>query len=70
VTKTNRFHACATCQHYQVIKLPDRNVYRCSRLGFETKPHFAFNCWQPKDKVLQLMKKQGIRVEDYTNERT
>ncbi len=64
VPTANRFHACATCQHYQVIKLDSHTIYRCSRLGYETKPHFKFNCWQPKEKVLQLMKKHGIEVED------
>ncbi|KMJ60492.1 hypothetical protein AB685_02175 [Bacillus sp. LL01] len=64
MTKGNRFHACATCKHYQVIKLERGTVYRCSRLGYETKPHFKFNCWQPKENVLQLMKKEQRKTEE------
>ncbi len=70
MTISNRFQVCAACQHYQVIKLNTHNVYRCSRLGFETKPHYKFNCWKPKEKVLQLMKRQGIVWEENSNERT
>ncbi|MCG1023113.1 hypothetical protein EKQ44_15845 [Sutcliffiella horikoshii] len=66
---TNRFHACATCQHYQVQKWASATIYRCSRLGYETKPHFKFDCWQPKENVLQLMKKEEIKRRN-NHERT
>lgn len=33
-------------------------VYSCSRLGYETKPTYTFNCWDPKDHVLRLMEKE------------
>ncbi|MCM3617298.1 hypothetical protein M3936_06890 [Sutcliffiella horikoshii] len=58
ISKVNRFHACATCIHYHVIKIDTRTIYRCNRLGYETKPYFKFECWQPKENVIQLMKKE------------
>ncbi|WP_316246606.1 hypothetical protein [Sutcliffiella horikoshii] len=69
ITKVNRFQACATCKHYQVLKLNTRTVYRCSRLGFDTKPHYKFDCWQPKDNIIQLMKKEQINWRN-NHERT
>ncbi|TYS74834.1 hypothetical protein FZC75_02940 [Sutcliffiella horikoshii] len=69
MTKVNRFHACATCKHYQVIKLDTHSIYRCSRLGFETKPHYKFDCWQPKENIIQLMKKELIHWRN-NHERT
>ncbi|WP_317987116.1 hypothetical protein [Sutcliffiella rhizosphaerae] len=58
MSKHNRFHACATCQHYEVVKSQERTRYHCSRLGYDTRPHYQFNCWQPKENVLKLMEKE------------
>ncbi|XKE51449.1 hypothetical protein LG279_11880 [Sutcliffiella horikoshii] len=69
MTKVNRFHACATCKHYQVIKLTTHTIYRCSRLGFKTKPNYKFDCWQPKENIIQLMKKEQINWRN-NHERT
>lgn len=30
-------------------------TYRCVRLGYETKPKYQFNCWEPKPHILKLM---------------
>lgn len=52
------FHACATCIHFQSVKLDNGMVYRCKRLGFETKPQYKFDCWVPMPHVKKLMDKQ------------
>ncbi|WP_419465927.1 hypothetical protein [Bacillus spongiae] len=55
----NRFHCCATCIHFQANKTTRGMVYYCERLGYETKPTYVFNCWEPKEHVLLLMSKKG-----------
>jgi hypothetical protein len=57
------FHACATCIYYLVEKKNSQITYKCSRLGYETKPTHKFNCWTPKEKVIKLMKKRGLLKE-------
>jgi hypothetical protein len=54
----NRFHCCASCIHFRVTKQEDGVKYFCSRLGYETKPHYQFHCWNPKNEVQKLMKKE------------
>lgn len=60
----NPFHACASCVHFQAEKGKDGMLYRCSRLGYETKPNYAFNCWKPKEQVRKLMEKRMGRRYD------
>jgi predicted RNA methylase len=56
----NRYHCCATCRHFSAQKREGGGmVYHCVRLGFETKATYAFHCWDPKDHVKKLMKKQA-----------
>jgi hypothetical protein len=52
------FHFCATCMHFKAERKSDRMVYYCSRLGYETKTNYKFNCWTPKNSIIDLMKKQ------------
>ncbi|KIL48882.1 hypothetical protein KP77_20930 [Jeotgalibacillus alimentarius] len=33
-------------------------LYFCKRLGYETKPDYRFNCWEPKEHVKKLMEKR------------
>lgn len=56
--KTN-YHVCATCIHFIASKTEHKMLYRCERLGYETKPTYSFNCWQPKEHVIRLMNKRG-----------
>ncbi|KHF41769.1 hypothetical protein [Halalkalibacter okhensis] len=56
---TNRYHCCATCTHFGAEKKAGRMQYHCVRLGFETKPVYKFNCWEPKEHVKKLMKKRN-----------
>nr|WP_270182500.1 hypothetical protein [Alkalihalobacillus sp. CinArs1] len=52
----SKYHCCATCIHFEIVKNP-RTSYRCKRLGFETKPTYRFDCWEPKDVVKKRIKK-------------
>ncbi|WP_079509490.1 hypothetical protein [Mesobacillus jeotgali] len=54
---SNRFHACATCVNFQAEKQNGKMRYYCSRLGYETKSHYQFACWDPKEHVKNLMSK-------------
>ncbi|CAM3447045.1 MULTISPECIES: hypothetical protein [Brevibacillus] len=56
--QTNPFHCCATCIHFRVEKERDKVGYRCSRLTYETRPDYRFQCWTPKEGVLRLMEKR------------
>ncbi|WP_230494754.1 hypothetical protein [Pseudoneobacillus rhizosphaerae] len=51
------FHCCATCEHFRALKSVGSMNYLCSRLGFETKPKFQFNCWNPKENIKRLIEK-------------
>jgi hypothetical protein len=59
--KTNRYHCCATCVNFKPEKTNQGMRYFCVRLGFETKPDYQFNCWEPKPHVVELMKKEDDR---------
>lgn len=54
----SRFHCCATCRHFAINKTGERIIPYCARLGYETKPDYQFNCWDPKERVKQAMKKE------------
>ncbi|TYS18873.1 hypothetical protein FZC78_05080 [Rossellomorea vietnamensis] len=56
--KKNRFHACATCEHFSAKRVSGKMLYLCTRLGFETQPQYEFNCWSPKEHIRNLMKKE------------
>ncbi|WP_096154329.1 MULTISPECIES: hypothetical protein [Bacillus] len=60
VKQTNRFHACATCIHFERIKIEKKMFDRCKRLGYETKAHYQFTCWTPKEEVKKLMDKEKL----------
>ncbi|AMA73919.1 MULTISPECIES: hypothetical protein [Aneurinibacillus] len=54
-----KYHCCATCRHFQVVKQPGQKTsYRCARLGYETRPVYQFNCWNPKEIVSERMKQE------------
>ncbi|MGE6260285.1 hypothetical protein ACQKCU_20795 [Heyndrickxia sporothermodurans] len=54
----NRFHVCATCIHFLAKKKVQGMQYFCSRLGYETKPNYTFNCWSPKEHIKELIAKE------------
>ncbi|PYZ91978.1 hypothetical protein CR194_17420 [Salipaludibacillus keqinensis] len=52
------YHCCATCIHFAHIKKNNKTDYFCARLGFETKPAYKFNCWEPKEHIKRLISKE------------
>ncbi len=60
----DRFHACATCINFRTEKAEGRMKYFCSRLGFETKTNYQFDCWDPKENVKKLMAKNNPKIEE------
>jgi hypothetical protein len=63
MTGENRFHCCATCEHFLTEKREQGIVYRCSRLAYETRPEWQFHCWSPKERVKRLMAKEMNRTD-------
>ncbi|MGR6898911.1 hypothetical protein [Rummeliibacillus sp. BSL5] len=51
------FHCCATCQYFKAERVAEGMKYYCSRLGYETKPAYKFDCWDPKEHIIKLMNK-------------
>lgn len=60
----NPFHNCATCIHFRAVRNDGKMAYFCSRLGFETKTTYVFDCWTPKPQVIQLMEKRLKKTEE------
>lgn len=60
MAKKNQYHACATCVNFVSTRKDKKMVYFCSRLGYETKTDYVFDCWEPKENILKLIKKQGL----------
>ncbi|RDI43050.1 hypothetical protein [Falsibacillus pallidus] len=59
----NPYHVCASCIHFEASKVNGHMKYYCKRLGYETKPDYVFNCWDPKKKVKDLMIKRSKEAE-------
>ncbi|WP_299093202.1 hypothetical protein [uncultured Metabacillus sp.] len=57
------YQVCATCIHFEALKIDRKMKYLCRRLKYETKPNYSFQCWDPKDHVIRLMKKRGNKNE-------
>ncbi|GED72395.1 hypothetical protein BRE01_60970 [Brevibacillus reuszeri] len=57
------FHCCATCIHFRVEKGMSGVSYRCSRLTYETRPDYRFQCWTPTERVKRLMEARQKRAE-------
>lgn len=53
-----KFHCCATCIHFLAERRNEKMFYMCTRLGFETKTTYQFDCWNPKENVKKLMDKE------------
>ncbi|WP_419878918.1 hypothetical protein [Brevibacillus centrosporus] len=60
----NPYHCCATCQHFRVEKTTGKVSYRCSRLTYETRPEYQFQCWSPKENVKRLMDARHEKTEE------
>ncbi|MBY6037257.1 hypothetical protein KUV80_11355 [Fictibacillus nanhaiensis] len=59
--KINRYHCCATCVHFKPEKTDHGMRYHCERLGFETKPNYEFNCWNPKPHIVSRIKNEHMK---------
>lgn len=56
--KYSRYHCCASCVHYAVTKRREAEIVPyCARLGYETKPDYQFDCWEPKERVRRAIRK-------------
>jgi hypothetical protein len=51
------YHCCATCKHFRIERLETKkgHVAKCSRLGYETKSFYQFNCWDPRPDIVERM---------------
>ncbi|MBT2659297.1 hypothetical protein J7E81_29640 [Bacillus sp. ISL-18] len=56
------FHCCATCRHFKIEKKSEGITNFCSRLGYETKTNYKFDCWNPKEQVIKLMNKRNSGI--------
>lgn len=54
----SRYHCCATCQHYAILRTAEGQSYQCARLGYATHPTYRFNCWNPKEHIRVLMESE------------
>jgi hypothetical protein len=45
------FQCCATCRYFRSEKKEAGIKYFCSRLGYETKTNYQFNCWNPREDI-------------------
>lgn len=55
--KGKTFKVCSTCVNFTIQSSKGKRKFFCSRLGYETEPHYSFNCWNPKREVRELMEK-------------
>lgn len=55
------YHCCATCKHFKAEKIDTRMKYLCSRLGYETKTNYQFNCWNPREDIKEQLKKDQLK---------
>ncbi|TCP24883.1 hypothetical protein EV207_12356 [Scopulibacillus darangshiensis] len=54
----DHYHCCASCRHFRIQTGEGKRVTMCSRLGYETKPGYQFNCWDPKPRVKRAMERK------------
>lgn len=55
--KGKTYRVCSTCINFSINRTEAGNEFRCVRLDYETKPHYSFNCWDPKPEVKALMRR-------------
>ena len=54
--KVKDYHCCATCRNFLIQKIDGKIVTKCKRLGYDTKTHYKFNCWDPRDDIRHRLK--------------
>lgn len=50
------YHCCATCVHFRALRRDSGPMAVCSRLGYQTKSSYRFNCWQPRPDIVAKMR--------------
>lgn len=52
------YKCCATCVNFAIERTSEGLRKYCKRLGYDTDPKYVFDCWNPKHRVVELMKKR------------
>jgi len=61
-------HFCATCRHIVAERRGTRDVlFRCGRLGWETKPGWRFSCWQERPAGERMRRVDAAAADDDGN---
>ncbi|WEG14894.1 hypothetical protein PU629_04380 [Pullulanibacillus sp. KACC 23026] len=58
----NHYHHCASCRHFGFREQDGKKQPMCTRLGYDTLPHYQFNCWNPKPRVKMAMQKKRRKM--------
>nr|WP_147805302.1 hypothetical protein [Alkalicoccus halolimnae]TXF81318.1 hypothetical protein FTX54_16005 [Alkalicoccus halolimnae] len=62
---SSNYHCCATCIHFSAEKTSSGMKYHCVRLGFQTRPEYQFNCWEPREDIKKkMLQKQHERKKN------
>jgi hypothetical protein len=56
---TKNYHCCATCRHFAMVRVAEKLQPRCQRLGYDTKTHYQFNCWDPRPDIVAKMEQEA-----------
>nr|WP_303800656.1 hypothetical protein [Alicyclobacillus macrosporangiidus] len=69
MTQPKDYHCCATCIHFKAERTHGQLRIYCSRLGYDTKPYYKFNCWDPKPGIGRGLewRQQMILVDNWTS---
>ena len=57
------YHHCASCRHFGFRQEGEKNIPFCTRLGYDTKPKFQFDCWDPKERVRKQLQLRLIHKD-------
>jgi len=52
------YHCCATCKNFLIQREDKKLKMMCTRLGYETKTHYKFNCWDPREDIREKIRKE------------
>jgi hypothetical protein len=47
-------HCCATCIHIGRVTANGGARFRCTRLGWETRPEWRFHCWTERPRTVKM----------------
>ncbi|MNR55793.1 hypothetical protein D3C85_1762450 [compost metagenome] len=59
-SEVNRYHCCATCKCIQIGRDgAGRAKAVCTRLGYSTHPKYQFDCWDPRQAIVDKMEEES-----------